>query len=680
MVGGCLLALVAFACTTPDETETSVTTLAGQGSDRCGFAAGAAVAWRQGIPVRSNGADTGTSSGALAYQCVAFAKRLAFDVLHDSLSWTWGTAARALRDLPAGKALLGGRNGYFRLGPAVSPDGSTVLDELTPTTGFTAGEPPREDDLLIYWPRDTGRASTVYDDQPSGGQTAGHVATVANVHRDASDRVIGLDLVEQNVVTDAQCSTDGWATRYVSVTYDSVYGYRVSPGDGVGNMIVAGWLRHDLTGLYPDGWHEDGTSDALRAAYDRAGKYVGWSCDHGGGGPFAHRWQGMVVQDLCQPCALLDKSACGGSRSVLALGPQTTDGRQVAYRIAWGFRGYLLMQPEQLHRPLSDEIPLANGRACQVFELGYLYWNGLGVIKTGSRPDPACVPQDHYARSATTQLPNDVADEGVGGGADMPPPAPPPPPAPVERTIACDDSGTDLLITVTAPITDSLVGGPPVQSTLVTIVGDQSAWLPGAGISSLTLQPDYDTDGQPHRYTFHAPLDLGRFNVYAFGGSEARWGDLPDVDGDGNHFSVTGACAMTCDAIGCAAQRSTQIHAAQIDCQRTTSVMHVTVSGPIGINLVGGNGTNPSAITWGGDAPPGWTDDTGKSTALWTGDGGPYVIDVPAGPGLFNLKVITADGPRWADLPDADGNGTAFVVSGACRVRCDSNACALAME
>jgi len=47
---------------------------------------------------------------------------------------------------------------------------------------------------------------------------------------------------------------------------------------------------------------------------------------------------------------------------------------------------------------------------------------------------------------------------------------------------------------------------------------------------------------------------------------------------------------------------------------------------------------------------------------------------------LFNLGFGAGGAVRWADLPDADGNGAKFDVVGDCHVACGTASCALELD
>lgn len=149
---------------------------------------------------------------------------------------------------------------------------------------------------------------------------------------------------------------------------------------------------------------------------------------------------------------------------------------------------------------------------------------------------------------------DDSNPEGCDPGPDSTDPVPSGPPsvAAEPRTIVCARTGSAVTVTITGPVSDALVGGPPSQPVAIKYGSDKDGWTDfGYGPGSPKDQESWR--GDIATYVLTLPADAGRCNFYLLGADgSVGWFDLPDADGDGVAWTVQGDCRMICAPDSCA--------------------------------------------------------------------------------------------------------------------------------
>ena len=143
-----------------------------------------------------------------------------------------------------------------------------------------------------------------------------------------------------------------------------------------------------IVGYYSDGWHNDGTSQAIYNAFNVLRANIGWPFDNGGG-IYVHYWQntytnppsiGVWVQDFKQA---LNRPHYGDDGQTAIILNDRTKQAYLVREGFWGFykrhEGYRNLGPprEGEYRPNNQRIvPFGTVVARQDFEYGFLAWDG----------------------------------------------------------------------------------------------------------------------------------------------------------------------------------------------------------------------------------------------------------------------------------------------------------------
>jgi len=223
-----------------------------------------------GYQAHSNGSCTGNTMGSGIRQCAQFVKNFYRVVLNHVFGTTWVDAVGSIA--------------------AVGKDSQNYTD---PTFVFNVknfgwngtAEAPRETDALVF------------------GE---HIAILRGITSRTSDGgTINFKIIEENVVSAKYCpknvsSPNSGYQREFMVQWNSQKShYDLVNIETSIKPAYYGFIRHNLAGIYGDnGWNQNGTSDAFRAAYLRnGGTKVGWGYDNGGS-PFVHSVREYLVQDF----------------------------------------------------------------------------------------------------------------------------------------------------------------------------------------------------------------------------------------------------------------------------------------------------------------------------------------------------------------------------------------------
>jgi hypothetical protein len=193
-----------------------------------------------GFEAKSNGACTESISGA--YQCAAFAKNFYVNKLKHVFSHQW-TPLRGKK--------------YVNEALDVEATYPNPADPLfvfqTENSGWNStAELPRETDILVF---------------ENGG--AGHFV-VAKPSKRISDNEFHIRIIEQNIAALLDYGPGGSCHNRVLVATKQGNGKWSIPSGIGASYVYAGFIRHNLAGIYGDnGWHDDDTSRAFRNAYLR---------------------------------------------------------------------------------------------------------------------------------------------------------------------------------------------------------------------------------------------------------------------------------------------------------------------------------------------------------------------------------------------------------------------------
>lgn len=190
-----------------------------------------------------------------------------------------------------------------------------------------------------------------------------------------------------------------------------------------------------------------------------------------------------------------------------------------------------------------------------------------GASGGGTEPVSDSYPQDTPSAPDTTPAPIDAtpAPEPGSTPADLvahcgpaePPVPPAPDPAPIPqpggppRSVVCARDGQSVVVTISGPVSDALVGDAPAQPIAIKYGSDRDGWTDfGYGAGSAKDQQPWRGEGT---YVLTLPTDAGRFNFYLLGSDgSVGWFDLPDADGDGVAWTVQGDCRIVCAPDSCA--------------------------------------------------------------------------------------------------------------------------------
>jgi len=315
-----------------------------------------------GYVAHSNGACTGTEYGSS--QCTQFAKDFIADVLHLEHYWDagWGDGSTALgsaedADYLGVRADTNVARGWvypIELDNLVSDIGTDDWETVNLATR------PRETDVLLFrwW-----RLRSNEDGGTYWKESTGHTVLARDNIVRISDSEMEIPIFEENVANAGMCSG-----RSLSATRDGQGRWVVESGFADrenSRWEYVGIIRHNLAGIFSDGWHDDGLSRAFRDAYQRMrtgvrheGKLLGWGHDNGGG-PFVHEVHGVRLQDFYNP----DPETRYGDDglTLLAFDPASRG----AYLVRGAFAGIYKCLPssdggamggaEYLGAPLSEE-------------------------------------------------------------------------------------------------------------------------------------------------------------------------------------------------------------------------------------------------------------------------------------------------------------------------------------
>lgn len=372
-------------------------------NDNCGAAYGLSVNEYLEFLAYSNGSCTNNVSGE--YQCAAFAKNFYSEQLYHikcsdgtescrgfSQAWTpWNKEAQA----------------YVNVALDAEATNDNEADRLFVFQSHNSGwestkELPRETDILVF---------------ENGG--AGHFVVV-KVPDKESNNEYNLPIIEQNVAMLSGNGPGGSCHHRVLVATKQSDGRWEIPS-GIGNSYTyAGFIRHNLAGIYGDnGWHDDGTSRSFRDAYVYANAHsdneIGWAFDNGGG-PFVHRVHRVSMQDFIYTDTDHQYGTDGQSAIILA-----PNGRE-AFLVKEGFWGaYKCLPGPQsnedttlvsgniggaywLGAPTNNEHP-SNGTVFQDFECGFMYVEGSKIKvhlepgRSNHCPEPQLDTYELVARS-----------------------------------------------------------------------------------------------------------------------------------------------------------------------------------------------------------------------------------------------------------------------------------------
>lgn len=239
-----------------------------------------------------------------------------------------------------------------------------------------------------------------------------------------------------------------------------------------------------------------------------------------------------------------------------------------------------------------------------------------------------------------------TASGGQGGGSPS-------------MKIDCQVSSTVLDVSITGPIQEGVFTQVTASGTYLEYGSDTDGW--GAyttGKPKTEWLGDWISTGVPRTYTLALNPSVQNMNFFLYNPSNGQqgWFDL-------NDWTVTGDCWRDGGGI----RHVTPPPATgNISCTLDSSGLAVYVSGPAQSLLVNGSVLNPTKILYGSDTD-GWTVpySSGKAFTNWNGTDS-HTLFLP--PNVYNFNLYLTDGStgKWFDLNDADSDGDAWTVGGAC--------------
>lgn len=343
---------------------------------------GTPVADYLGYLARSNGSCTGGNSGT--YQCAQFAKnfyisRLAHTGKEKSFTQQWSVyndEAKCYLNVA-----LSAEKSYL------PKDDPLFVFRLINASWNGLQEAPRDTDILVF---ENG--------------VAGHFV-VAKKPELQTDGTLRIPIIEENVARLRDYGPGGYCHHRVLLAEKSDDGkWTIDSGIGA-SFKYTGFIRHNLTGIYPDiGWHDDGMSQRFRDAYLKIAndsvlkKSLGWAFSDSEGSPFVHRVRNIELQNFKNTnpdnrYGTDGETALVVSPNIHAAGPKSVhllkEGFWGAYKCIPGSDGKAMGGAEYLGAPQSEEIQGQIDGNCQVipnagddipkvtyqlFENGCMWW------------------------------------------------------------------------------------------------------------------------------------------------------------------------------------------------------------------------------------------------------------------------------------------------------------------
>ncbi|MDP3899562.1 MAG: CHAP domain-containing protein [bacterium] len=194
------------------------------------------------VPAYSNGpAGSWTTTGLGAYQCVEYVKRFYKDARGVTINQSVDWAVNFFTQFDSRDLA---RFGFVKI-------------------ANNGNELPKPGDIIVF----------------GGNEPYGHAAIV----KDADTSRVGV--IEQNVSSDSCFATIDVKNGIIQ---------------NKGSLPTLGWLTLRI-GSFSDGWHDDGTSQAILDRYNQAkaaGHPLGSPRDNNNGGVYVHNWNGVVLQDF----------------------------------------------------------------------------------------------------------------------------------------------------------------------------------------------------------------------------------------------------------------------------------------------------------------------------------------------------------------------------------------------
>jgi hypothetical protein len=616
-----------------------------------------------GYEAHSNGSGTGDNK--LPHQCAQFVKDFYEEKLKHTFLNAWGSAGNAIASAKT----------------ELQPNGDRIFTSTS--------ERPREMDILIF-----------------GGGSDGHAVLARDGIEKQADNKYHIPIIEENVALGEHGNNGpgGVCYRRVLVAEEKSGSWTVDSGIGYGYL---GLIRHNLAGIYADGWRDDGVSqafrDAYQAAYRDSGKkrHLGWAYDSNGGTPFVHEVRGIKLQDFVNKDAAtrygtdgqtaLAYHAAGRKAYVLR------EGFWGAYKCLPGTDGAAVGGPERLGAPVGNEAvgnvnehcaveAGAPSRPYQKFERGCLRYDAgtgrvlvhldsgyfdeaktasCGIALANDRPVLTCKDEcaagvrECVTPSSLRQCVGPLADgcrhwqaassctSGLAceGGSCVPSVLGTFSP-PVTTMVTLNSTVPDSQVPTVTPTVEPVVTTPPSSDGLYQY--EPGPCTPGARRcpSDRTRYAWCDDDGEggATRWTSFI-CGSGRLCTEPNGQCVLPV-TTPTVTAP--TVTVPTATAAPVDTVTPIVTPASGDPPHTIRCSASATALTVTVTGPITDALIAVP-TRPYALMWGSDTAGGWPvpyrdgDPSNRTQRPWLGDASTYVLTMPAWTDRLNLYVADAD-------------------------------------
>lgn len=182
-------------------------------------------------------------------------------------------------------------------------------------------------------------------------------------------------------------------------------------------------------------------------------------------------------------------------------------------------------------------------------------------------------------------------------------------PPPVTGSISCTLDSSNLAVYINGPVESLLVYGSVLNPTKILYGSDTDGW-----VVPYSSGKAFATWNGSDSYVLYLPPNVYNFNMYLTDGSTGKWFDLNDADGDGDSWTVGGACWKNGGVITHAPPPK-----GTINCVENGADMTVTVTGNIPYGIFGSVPSgSPVYLEYGSDTD-GWSPyTTGKPKATWS--------------------------------------------------------------